>query len=173
MPIEKNFSLPALGERIDELVRGDGPLFDIVYKRMSAALDHLEEQVAVRTPVGATGNLRGGWGVTEPRLRASGMIVGQLGNPVSYGKTVEIGRKPGKPVPVTSSLKLWVKRVIGAPDKEVEGISYAIAKSIERKGTKGAFMLRDGWDASLPEIDRQMSEMLVDIVRELGSAITQ
>lgn len=172
MAIEKDFSLPELGDRIEELVEGRGPLWDIVYTRVTAALDHLEEQVAVRTPVGVSGNLRAGWGTIPPKLRGEGVIVGELVNPISYGPDVEYGKKPG-PFEITSGFKLWVKRKLEVPDKDVEAVSFAIAKSIEKNGTRAQNMLRDGWDAALPAIDAQMSAMLIDIVTELGDSIAK
>ena len=171
--IKKNFNLPELGRRIEELVNASGPLWDIVYTRVQAALDQIEEQVAVRTPVGATGNLRGGWGTVPLQLHGVGVMYGQVVNPMSYGPVVEEGRQPGTMPPITPGLKLWVKRVLGVPDKDVDSVSFAVAKKIEARGTKPARMLDEGWRAAFPVIDQQMSAMLTEIVAELGDSIMQ
>lgn len=171
--LEKDFDLPEMGERISELVDGSGPLWDIVNRHVQAALDTIEERVAVRTPVGATGNLRAAWGTVPPQIKGQGIIIGEVVNPVSYGPVVEEGRKPGTFPPVDAGLKLWVKRKLGVPDAQVTSVSYAIAKSIEANGTRAASMLRDGWDDALPTVDSELSAMLAEIVAELGDAITQ
>lgn len=168
--LEKDFSLPAMGERIAELFKGSGPLWDIVSGHAITALDVIDEQVAVRTPVGATGNLRSAWGVVPPQLSGEGVIIGQVVNPSSYGPYADDGRAAGRMPPV-NAIELWVKRVIG--DADSNSIAWAIAKHIAANGTKGAHMLQDGWTAALPTVDAELTAMLNDVIIELGDSLKQ
>lgn len=53
---------------------------------------------------------------------------------VNYASYVHDGTKPHFPNP--SSLVPWVRRVLGAPAEEAEGIAFAIARAISRRGTR-------------------------------------
>ena len=56
--------------------------------------------------------------------------------PAPYAAEVEFGRDPGQ-MPNPDDLFKWVKRKLGiTSDKEAKSVSWAIAKSIEKRGIK-------------------------------------
>lgn len=130
---------------------------------MQQSLDVAEVQIASRTPVNQ-GTLRAG---TSTRiLGASLNLTGEVVNPILYGLPVEEGRKPGKMPPV-SAIELWVIRKGIAPRGESRGVAYMIARAIGRRGTKGAYMFRDGFNAALPTIKKLWSDLPGRVVRRL------
>lgn len=62
-----------------------------------------------------------------------------------YAAPVEFGTKPHFP-PITALLP-WVKHKLGIVDeKEAKSVAFAIAQSIAKRGTKGAFMFQKAFD---------------------------
>ena len=164
---------------LEQLLDGSGPMADVVFDTMVVALDHVVEQVQLRTPVNV-GFLRSGTSRGEPMLRGS-VFEGEVMNPLSYGLPVEYGRKPGKMPPV-DAIQLWVtrkqlagtysiktqKRLGSYADQEAQDrqAAWAIAKKIAKHGTKGAFMFRDGLQAAKPQVDSLWEALLGRIVEE-------
>ena len=62
------------------------------------------------------------------------------GSSEGYASHVEYGRGPTKKagqIPLRTTLKAWVHRKLGIPyGKELESVTYLIARKIHRKGTK-------------------------------------
>ena len=62
------------------------------------------------------------------------------GSTEGYAAHVEYGRGPTKKagqIPLRTTLKAWVHRKLGIPyGKELESVTYLIARKIHRKGTK-------------------------------------
>lgn len=116
----------------------------------------LEQEVVERTPVGTggapTGHLRGSIHsevVSRPRI-----LLGTVGTPAEYALAVEEGTRPHFPPP--SALVDWVHFQLGVPMDRALTVAFLVARAISKKGTKGHFMFRDGWDAALPLIKRYM-----------------
>ena len=81
------------------------------------------------------------------------MLTGETFNPLTYAWPVEAGRKPGKMPPSDSEgLLLWVQRKLGLTGTAARSAAYLIARKIGQVGTKGAFMLREGWNEAEPLI---------------------
>ena len=59
-----------------------------------------------------------------------------------YAVTVEFGREPGSMPPV-QRIKKWLMRKFHLKEKEAENRAWAIAKKIEKSGTKARPFLRD------------------------------
>ncbi len=132
-----------------------------VYKSLAV----LEQAITVRTPVNA-GTLRNAWSsqVTGSPAR----LLGETFNPLIYAWPVEAGRKAGSMPPSESeSLLLWVTRKFGVTGNAAKGLAYVIARKIKEKGTKGKFMLRDGWNEAQPLIIRIHDDILPKIIAEL------
>ncbi len=99
-----------------------------------------EQILAQHTPVGATGLLRAGE-FAELHSPAPNLVelIGVHPPADVYADPVEAGTRPH--FPPTSGLVLWVKRKLGVSDeKQALSIAFAIAKTIARRGTKGAHM---------------------------------
>ena len=54
---------------------------------------------------------------------------------VNYARSVEEGVRPGT-LPPVAALVPWVKRVLGASDKEARGKAFLIARAIKRRGIR-------------------------------------
>jgi hypothetical protein len=93
----------------------------------------VQRAVAIETPIGATGVLRGSV-FSEPRGLPIREVV--VSSTQLYAPIVERGREPGKMPPI-GPIALWAKRKLGSNDKSV---AFAVARSIAQKGTRA---LRD------------------------------
>jgi hypothetical protein len=153
-----------LMQRIAGLEQGGGPFTAMIESTMQQALDLLEEQIAIRTPVN-TGLLRGSIG-TFIRGRPLA-IEGIVATPISYGVPVEYGRAAGKMPPV-DAIEYWVKRKGIAPEGQERSVAFLIARAIGRRGTQGAHMFRDGFDASRPRIEQMFDQLLTDMTEALA-----
>ena len=148
-------------DELDELLRifsqFEKVIFDEMDDAMIGSLVLLHGQIVGRTPVGATGNLRGSivWSRT-PAPNA----VGEVTTPLRYGEVVERGRRPGKmpPTDPMESLELWVIRKLGINPPASRGVAFVIARKIAKDGTRAAGMFAKGLAASKSEINRLWKE---------------
>jgi len=53
--------------------------------------------------------------------------------PVNYAENIEYGRLAGTMPPV-EPLKKWARRKLGLSEKEANGVAWAIAKTIQKRG---------------------------------------
>ena len=135
-------------------IKQTGPIFDkkrregIIQTELLAAMHeallYLEREVKERTPIGATGILRGS---IFSELRGQPInLHGVVASPQEYAAPVEHGTAPHWPP--QGPIRLWVKRKLNVSDKDVNGVAFLIARKISQKGTKGAHMfenaLKDG-----------------------------
>ena len=153
--LEIKVNLTELKEFTDKIPGFDSAIIAEQQYAMHASLSVLEQAVTVRTPVGVSGaaGLRGAW--SQQVSGTPALQVGELHNPLDYAWAVEAGRKKGSmPPPNSESLLLWVTRKLGVTGKEAKSLAFVIARAIGRKGTKGFFMLRDGWAQAEPIIIR-------------------
>ena len=128
---------------------------------MSKSLDVLEDAIVQRTPVN-TGALRSA--TSKESLSVGNAIRGQVINPLNYALPVETGRKAGKMPPV-DAIKQWVIRKGIASGADADGAAFLIARAIGRRGTKGAHMFEEGFNASLPRITSLWNDLPGRIVR--------
>ena len=117
---------------------------------MESSLQLLEGQVKTRTPVNV-GKLRDSIG--HSIISQFPNLIGQVGTPLVYGIVMEEGRKPGARMPPVDAIKLWVVRKLGIPADEAEGVAWAVAKSIAKKGIEGKHMFKEGLEVSEPHIN--------------------
>lgn len=153
-------------ERIDELEQGSGPFSQLISNTMQTALDVLEQEIVTRTPVN-TGLLRGS--IANAMYGRPPFIEGVVGTPISYGLPVETGRAPGK-LPPIDAIEYWLKRKQLAPEGNTRQVAYLIARAIGRRGTKGAFMFRVGFEAARPRIEQLFDQLLDNMVGALAKA---
>lgn len=133
---------------------------------MDGSLNWLLDRITTETPVNF-GLLRGSFG-TEIHGTPFDMT-GIVGTALIYGLPVEMGRKAGRMPPV-DAIKLWVVRKLGLKGQAADQAAWAIAISIGRKGTKGAFMVQQAYDQAVggPEIERIWEHGLEEFLEELA-----
>lgn len=146
-----------------------GPIINRSGRRiMAASLSHFEEQVSGETPVNF-GILRAGWATEMFGIPAGVLFEGKVVNATLYGEPVEVGRRPGK-WPPRGPIELWVIRKLGKPaGEESRSVAFLIARKIGMKGTKGAFMMKRGFDQGLPKVKKLWSAWPDIIIRKLGA----
>jgi hypothetical protein len=125
---------------------------------MEASLQFAEGQIAARTPVGVSGNLRKG--LNHQILSPFPNLVGSVGSPQPYAPVMEEGRRPGAKMPPVDAIKIWVVRKLGVPPEEADGVAFVIARSIARKGIEGRHMFKEGLEVSEPHINRLFDEAI-------------
>jgi len=104
--------------------------------------------VAEDTPVDRA-RLRNAWDVQKVDEGAD------LFNDTPYAGIVERGSRPHWPP--KAPIKRWVKRVISPPDKEVDGITYAIRKKIAEEGTDPVYMVQNNFER-MQQILKEVAE---------------
>lgn len=86
-----------------------------------------------------------------------------------YALPVETGTRPHRP-PI-GALVLWVKAKLHVDDeKKAVSIAWAIAKTIEKRGTKGAFMFQQAFDALEGEVQPILEQAIAAAIQEAGLA---
>lgn len=126
---------------------------DIFVEEMAAATTEgsmlLEREVIERTPTSGAGSLRESIGAMPVEI--SGVkVTGGVATSIAYAVPVELGSKPHW-APV-APLKDWVERKLGKRGDEADEVAQAVRFKIARKGTKGAFMFREGFAATQPQV---------------------
>jgi len=125
-----------------------------------------EGGVIAATPVGATGHARqaiahqfnGSGLMTSGRVFSSDM-------PIKTA-SLEHGRRPGK-MPPRGPIELWVARKLGIGGPEGRSVAFLIARSIGRRGTKGAHMFSKGADVARASAAKRMPALRAAIGRVL------
>lgn len=131
---------------------------------VASIISRAHSEITSRSPVGATGLLRGGYG-TE--LGPPGdRIVGRVVNPTLYHDYAETGRRPGR-MPPPHSLENWVGTKLGVPPEDREEVAYLVARAIGKRGTKGAHMVEEGWAATRGKIAPELHQAGLRIVRRM------
>lgn len=141
----------------------EGVLGSEARRTMQQSVDVVESQVAAYTPVNQ-GALRAG--TTTDILGRGVNIQGVISNPLVYALPVENGRKPGRMPPV-DAIQLWVIRKGIAGRDDSRSVAFLIARAIGRRGTKGAFMFKKGYQAALPTVKQLWSDFPGRVVRRL------
>lgn len=143
---------------------------ELVQREMVAAAEEsamlLQREVVERTPqgVGAGSGLSGSI-LAQPVNFFEGDVISLVGTSLNYAVPVELGTKPH--FPPLQPLVEWVEVVLGLGGKEATNAAFAIARNISKKGTKGKFMFRDGFNASEPYIKNRFRQALTQIKQEL------
>ena len=125
----------------------------------------LKREVQERTPV-ATGTLRKS--IKSRKRVLSRNVIGEVGSPLNYAAAVELGTKPH--FPPVEPLKDWVKQKLDVPASQVGSVAHAIVRKIGKRGTKGAHMFRDAFEANREQIVRMFEEARDRIIERLGES---
>jgi hypothetical protein len=142
--------------------RVDGATRSTIFPAMQEATLLLEREVKFRTPVGATEAARGSIQSATELLRGRTLEVrGTVTSALRYIQPLEKGSRPHW-API-APLKIWARRVLGD-----EGLAFAVRAAIARRGTKGAYMFRDGAAASKGRIERILRRGVELWARRLG-----
>jgi len=119
---------------------------DEVEETMWVSLSAFRQAIMTRTPTGATGHLK--QSLTEPIInKVPTGFEGSVTFESAYAPWAEEGRDPGK-MPFPPDLELWVLRKGGASAADVRSAAFALAVHIANNGTKGAHMVRDGFNSA-------------------------
>lgn len=123
---------------------------------MNKSLALTEQQVTGRMGVGAhkrglnTGAARSS--INYQFLSPFPNLVGSVGSPLEYVPVIEYGRKPGGKFPPVDAIRLWVKRKLGVPEKEIDSVAFLVGRHIAKYGTEGVHMFKEGFEAAEPHI---------------------
>ena len=162
-------------EGLDELRRRFAESPELMERETRRALrvsiDHIEEQVAGRTPVNI-GALRGS---IATEIRGNQMnLRGIVGTPLIYGLPVEMGREPGKMPPV-DAIEYWVIRKGIASPPESRSVAFLIARAIGAGTSRGimrpgggARMFEKGLEASMGTVEKVFDGAVERIVERLA-----
>ena len=150
--VEMRLEVEGLEELTRALAALPGQAMGEIAAAMGEAVHVVEGEVVDRTPVGAAGrgafsrNLR--QTITTEVRRDGNDVTGVVGTDVGYAPFVEKGTAPHWP-PLQAIVE-WVQfsGKFGPIGTEDLGMAKSIQKRIARRGTKGAFMFRDGLAAA-------------------------
>lgn len=62
-------------------------------------------------------------------------------NMAPYAGVIEYGRRPGSQMPPTRPIAQWIQRRLGKNAKEAQGMAFAVAKAIGKRGLLGRKIL--------------------------------
>ncbi len=145
-------------------------VFRLAREAMAEITEMLRREVMTRTPIGASGNLRGSI-FTEIKGEGRGVLRGVVASRVPYARYVEFGRRAGGGMPPWregSSLYRWVAHKLDPPDRYIERVSFLVARGIVRHGTSGHQMFARAFEDNQNRIDRRIRELLDEIARRVG-----
>ena len=137
---------------------------------MAGITKMLKREVMTRTPVGASGNLRGSI-FTEIKGEGRGALRGVVASRASYAGYVEFGRRPGGAMPPWregSPLYRWVVRNLEPQGGDFESAAFLVARAIARRGIRGRRMFARAFEENQSRIDKRIRELVDEIARRVG-----
>lgn len=168
--IEMDFEFIGFDEQIKNIEDVEKTIIAIMTPAMNRGAKHAEGEVKVRTPVGATGDSRRSIkSETKPISSGPILIQSRVASSIKGPQmpTLEVGRRAGAAMPPPAALELWVRRVLGFRGDLVNRMAFVVARSISRKGTKGAFMFEEGFKASTQVINSSLRAGLSQLLTAL------
>jgi hypothetical protein len=154
----------------DELAAAFEAAPELVRRRLNVYLNgatmYLQQEIQERTPTSGHGTLRASFTSEVHDLGDS--VVGVVGSPLAYAIPVELGTRPH--FPPVDAIEDWVNVKLGITGPEGKRVAYAIARKIAARGTNGALMVRRGFDAAEPELERQAELLLTAIAGDLAGS---
>lgn len=125
---------------------------------------HLQAEVQERTPT-THGTLRASiFGEVRPFDDGFG-VEGLVGTPLDYAPAVEHGARPHRP-PI-EPLVDWARQKLALSGTEAEKAAHAIAWKIARRGTEGAHMFRDAFNANQVQLQADFRRSAVRLVTRI------
>lgn len=150
--------------------REETEVFRLAREAMAEVTGMLGREVMTRTPVGASGNLRGSI-FTEIKGEGQGTIRGVVASRADYADHVEFGRRPGGRMPPWqegSPLYRWVVRNLESRNGDFESVAFLVARATARRGTRGRRMFARALEENRSRIEGRIRELLDEIVRRVG-----
>lgn len=134
--------------------------------RLTESLLLIERNVKQKTPEGAGPiHLRDSY---HTKVSYEGeQVRGIFGTPLEHGEPVEMGTRAH--FPPIAPLQHWVERVLRIDGERSEGVAFAIARAISRRGTKGAHMIEEGFGGSEASIIGILNLIPDDIVKAVSA----
>ena len=145
-------------------------VFLLAHEAMAEITGMLRREVITRTPIGASGNLKGSI-YTEIKGENSSVLRGVVASRVPYAKYVEFGRRAGGAMPPWregTSLYRWVAYKLGPPDGSIGRVSFLVARSIARHGIPERRMFAHAFEDNQRRIEGRIRELLDEIARIVG-----
>lgn len=139
---------------------------DARVSKVTEVLMLLERAIKKETPFGAGPiHLRD---TIHNAVSVSGQKVsGIVGTPLQHGEPVEMGTKPH--FPPIGPIQHWVQTKLHIEsEKESRSVAFLIARSISRRGTKGAKMFQTGFEDNEAMVMRILNEIPGDILRRVN-----
>uniref|UniRef100_A0A6M3K6A5 Tail protein n=1 Tax=viral metagenome TaxID=1070528 RepID=A0A6M3K6A5_9ZZZZ len=137
-------------------------------KVMDIIVRRLESEVVMRTPRGV-GGVAGLAGSIHGAVVSQGFpIHGVVGTPLEYAIVVEEGRRPNRAMPPVGPIALWAQRKLGVNVEDARSVGFVIARSIGKKGFKGAHMFRKAWE----QLERWAQTELQSIVDRVSERLS-
>jgi len=91
-----------------------------------------------------------------------------VANKSSYAGVIEYGRRPGSKRPPVEAIARWAQRKFSMPYPQARRVSFAIARSIGRRGIKGRYVLTS--EKTTKKFKQIMEhELLHELMAEWGS----
>lgn len=137
---------------------------------MAGITGMLKREVMARTPVGASGSLRGSI-FTEIKGENPSVLRGEVASRVPYAGYVEFGRQPGGRMPPWregSPLYRWVVRNLEPQGGDSESAAFLVARAIARRGIPGRRMFARALEDNQSRIDKRIRELVDEIARRVG-----
>ena len=150
--------------------REEAEVFRLAREAMAEVTGMLRREVVMRTPVGASGNLRGSI-FTEIKGEGRGVIRGVIASLAEYADHVEFGRRPGGVMPPWregSPLYRWVVRNLESRSGDFETVAFLVARALARRGIKGRHMFTRAFADNQSRIEGRIRELLDEIARRVG-----
>lgn len=150
--------------------REEAEVFRLAREAMTEITGMLRSEVITRTPVGASGSLRGSI-FTEIKGEGRGAIRGVVASRADYADHVEFGRRPGGAMPPWregSLLYRWVVRNLESRNGDFESVAFLVARATARRGTRGRRMFARALEGNQRRIDGRIRELLDEIARRVG-----
>ena len=152
------------------IAREEVEVFRLAREAMAGITGMLRREVMARTPIGASGNLRGGI-YTEVKGENPGVLRGVVASRAPYADHVEFGRPPGGAMPPWregTSLYRWVVRNLESQGGDFESVAFLVARGIARRGIRGRRMFARAFEDNRSRIEERIRELLDEIERRVG-----
>ena len=152
------------------IAREQAEVFRLAREAMAGITGMLRREVMTRTPVGASGNLRGGID-TDIKGENPGVLRGVVASRVPYAGYVEFGRRPGGGMPPWregTPLYRWVVRNLESRDGDFESTAFLVARAIARRGIPGRRMFARALEENQGRVDKRIRELVDEIARRVG-----
>lgn len=145
--------IQGLEEQLRKLEGFDGLAGRELRRAMDESVITIVSAVRPLTPVGVSGLLRNS--IASEVTGAGTSIEGKVGSTLKeevYPAVMEFGRHP-RPVALSPGLYRWVELKLGVPEADLEKATRGVAAGIAKRGIKGRFFLKRGWEASKGKVE--------------------